>query len=432
MEPAVALDPGPAAGRVRRLAAPTPRAALTIVAGVLLAVVVLLAVGAVGPFVLGVLLTYLLGPFVDRLAALWVPRGLAVLVVFAIVIAVVAVVGAIALAPLITQAQLFVADLPGIANDLRQTLTHFYQGLHLSADARNAIDNALTNAGGRLGATDVGAIVSPVVTSIVGVLGTITAYAILPAWLFFVLKDRPRLGDALEKALPTGWRGDVFALFAIANRVFGNWVRGQLVLGATVGVFSYAGLMVLSTYVDPVFGRYAVLLALVAGLLELIPFIGPIIAAIPALLIGLTVGPEGFLAALVLSIAIQLLENNVLVPKIQGDAVELHPSAVVLALVFGAAIGGILGAIVSLPIAAASRDMFRYAFHRLGDPVASVDESLARISPRLTATVRRSAVEASEMSPGPPSSATDPGAGPTAGDTQSRSSSTLHRAEPSS
>lgn len=412
MEPAVPLDVGPAARHVRRLAAPTPRVALTIAAGALLVVVFLLAAGAIKPFVLGVLLVYLLAPSVDRLASLGVPRGLAVLIVFIMAIAVVVAVGTVALAPLITQVRLFIADLPQIANDLRNALVDFYQGLRLSREARDAIDNALTNASSSLGAMDIGGIVSPLVSSIVGLLSTITAYAILPAWLFFLLKDRVRLGAALESSLPAEWRADVSAVFAIANRVFGNWVRGELVLGATVGVFSYVGLMALSIWVDPVFGRYAVLLAIVAGLLELIPFIGPIIAAIPAVLIGMTAGVDGLVAALILYAAIQLLENNVLVPKIQGDAVELHPSAVMLALVVGAAIGGILGAIVSLPIAAASRDLFRYAFHRVGEPPASVDESLSRISPRLSASVRRSGAKTSGGAPsGDPGTASAPATG---------------------
>ena len=415
MEPAVAYDVDPRARRGQRLAAPTPRVALTIAAGALLVVIALLASGAIKPFLLGVLLVYLLGPLVDRLTALHVPRGLAVLIVFVIVVWAIVTLGAIALAPLIAQVQLFVSDLPQISTDIRNGLVHFYQSLNLATDVRDAIDNALQNAGSGLGALDVGGIVTPLVTSIVSLLSTVTAYAILPAWLFFLLKDRVRLAGSLEAALPATWRGDVFALFAIANRVFGNWVRGQLILGATVGILSYGGLLVLSAYVDPVFGRYAVLLALVAGLLELVPFIGPIIAAIPAVLIGLTVGPAGLVAALILYAAIQLLENNLLVPKIQGDAVELHPSAVMLALVVGASIGGILGAIVSLPIAAASRDIFRYAFHRVGDPPASVDESLSRISPRLTQTVRRSAVEAATAaSPAstPPAASASPPARP--------------------
>ena len=77
---------------------------------------------------------------------------------------------------------------------------------------------------------------SSVFGSILGVVTTIAAYAILPAWLFYILKDRPRLADALESSLPAGWRGDVFAMFAIVDRVFGKWVRGQLALGVTVPV----------------------------------------------------------------------------------------------------------------------------------------------------------------------------------------------------
>jgi predicted PurR-regulated permease PerM len=411
MEPAVPLDTGPAARRTRRLGAPTPRVALTIAAAVAFGVVIVLAAGAVKPFVLGVLLVYLLSPAVERLAALRVPRAIAVLLVFLASIIVIAVASTIALAPLIREARLFVEDLPDIVATVRDSVTDFYQGLNVSPEVRELIDNLVHNAGTGLGGIDLGSIVSPLVSSIVGILSTVTAYAILPAWLFFLLKDRARLGARLEASLPATWRDDVLAAFAIANRVFGNWVRGQLILGASVGVLSYIGLMALSTWVDPVFGRYAVLLAIIAGLMELIPFIGPIIAAIPAVLVGLTAGFGGFAAAFFLYLGIQQLENNVLVPKIQGDAVELHPSAVMFALVVGASIGGILGAIVSLPIAAASRDLFRYAFHRVGDPPATVEESLAHVSPRLIAGSRRSAPEDAVPPAVPPAGTAPPAAG---------------------
>lgn len=415
MEPAVPLDTGPAERRTRRVSPPTPRVALAIAAAVLLGAVIVLAAGAVKPFVLGVLLVYLLAPAVERIAALGVPRALAVFLVFVASIALVALASAVALAPLIREARLFVEDLPDIVANLRDAMTDSYRNMNLSPEVRELIDNALRNAATGLGGIELGAIVSPLVSSIVGLLSTITAYAILPAWLFFLLKDRVRLRNTLEASLPATWRGDVSAAFAITNRVFGKWARGQLVLGVTVGLLSYVGLMALSTWVDPVFGRYAVLLAIISGLLELVPFIGPIIAAIPAVLIGLTAGLGGFVAALLLYLGIQQLENNLLVPKIQGNAVELHPSAVMFALVLGASIGGILGAIVSLPIAAASRDLFRYGFHRVGDPPVTVDEALARVSPDLTAGVRRSAVEAADV---PPAGAAPPDdAGPPTQDT---------------
>ena len=158
---------------------------------------------------------------------------------------------------------------------------------------------------------------------------------------------------------------DVWAVIRIVQRVFGQWVRGQLILGVTVGVFTFIGLTILSMTVDPVFGRYAILLSVTAGIMELVPIIGPIIAAVPAVLLAATAGLESVVAALVLYTLVQQVENNFLVPKIQGDAVELHPAAIIFAIVVGGALAGLLGAILALPIAAALRDILRYLFRRL-------------------------------------------------------------------
>jgi predicted PurR-regulated permease PerM len=122
----------------------------------------------------------------------------------------------------------------------------------------------------------------------------------------------------------------------------------------------------------------------VAGLLELLPIIGPIIAAIPAVLLAATAGLEATVAALLLYVLIQQVENNVLVPKIQGDAVDLHPSAVMLALIVGGAIGGLLGAILALPVTAAGRDVFRYLFRRVS-PQPSMPDTATQGGPRPSA-----------------------------------------------
>jgi predicted PurR-regulated permease PerM len=147
--------------------------------------------------------------------------------------------------------------------------------------------------------------------------------------------------------------------------VFGQWVRAQFVLGLTVGIATFIGLTILSVLVDPIFGRYALLLSVIAGVLELVPIIGPIIAAIPAVLLAATAGPGVMVAALVLYTLIQQIENNFLVPKIQGDAVELHPAVVMFAIIVGGSLAGLLGAILALPMTAAFRDVVRYLFRRL-------------------------------------------------------------------
>src|SRR4029079_17672073 len=145
----------------------------------------------------------------------------------------------------------------------------------------------------------------------------------------------------------------------------GQWVWVQIVLGLAVGVLTFVGLLIASQVIDPIFGRYALLLSVIAGVLELVPIIGPIIAAIPAGLLPATAGPPVMVAALVLYTLIQQVENNFLVPKIQGDAVELNPAVVMFALIAGGARAGLLGAILALPMTAAFRDVVRYLFRRL-------------------------------------------------------------------
>ena len=129
-------------------------------------------------------------------------------------------------------------------------------------------------------------------------------------------------------------------------------------------MITFIGLIDPERVVDPVFGRYALLLSVTAGILELVPIIGPIIAAVPAVLLAATAGLEPVIAALVLYTLVQQVENNLLVPKIQGDAVELHPAVVMFAIIIGGALAGLLGAILALPVTAASRDIVRYLFRR--------------------------------------------------------------------
>ncbi len=204
---------------------------------------------------------------------------------------------------------------------------------------------------------------------------------------------------AFDRAVPAEWRADTWAALGIVRRVFGSWVRGQLVLGLVVGTATFIGLLVLGTLVDPVFSRYAVLLAVIAGVLELLPVIGPIIAAIPAILLGATAGVPAMVAAFLLYLAIQQVENIILVPKIQGDATKLHPAVVIFALILGGAVAGLLGAILALPVAATLRDLYIYAF---GGPAGR--------APRMPQQVTRAA----PTTRGPPGSSSAEGVAPEA------------------
>ena len=362
------IDPASSPGDPR-FAALSPRVAVLIGAAVVLGVLLWMARDAVRPFVVGLLLVYLLEPPVRWLVRRGMRRTLAILLVYVVAIVAVVEILNLTLTPLVNELVRFLQDLPGLADQLQvqiERLSEIYARLQLPDAVRDWIDSMIAGIGqGDGGPPTIDfSIFFPVLTGAGSVIGALFGYLLLPVWVFYILKDRTVLTGQFDRSLPAAWRFDVWAVLRIAKRVFGQWVRAQLVLGITVGVFTFVGLILLSRFVDPVFGRYAILLSITAGILELLPIIGPIISAVPAVLLAATAGLEPVIAALILYTLVQQIENNVLVPKIQGDAVEMHPAAVMFAIIIGGALAGLLGAILALPVTAAARDVVRYLFRR--------------------------------------------------------------------
>jgi predicted PurR-regulated permease PerM len=118
---------------------------------------------------------------------------------------------------------------------------------------------------------------------------------------------------------------------------------------------------------------YALLLGIISGLTEVIPIIGPIAGAVPGLLLAAVSG-DWFLVLKVLAVyvVVQQLENNLLVPKIQGASVKMHPAIVMVALVVGSQVAGLLGMIVAVPVGAALRDVYLYLYRRFAEEPAPV------------------------------------------------------------
>ena len=387
---AAALPPAPfvdphAAG-ARRFAPLSPRVGMLLLGAAVLALVLSMAADAVRPFIVGLLFVYLLDPPVRWLVRLRVPRLLAILIVYVVVIFAIVEFMALALTPLINELVRFIEDLPELINSLDvqlQRVSEFYARLEIPPAVREWIDAQVANltqdGGLPPGTIDVG-LLFPVVTGATGIIGLAFGYLILPVWVAYLLKDRVALMGAFDRSIPKTWRFDVWAVIKTVQRVFGQWVRGQIVLALSVGILTFVGLLLASELIDPIFGRYAILLSVIAAVLELLPIIGPIIAAIPAVLLAATAGPGTMVAALVLYTLIQQVENNFLVPKIQGDAVELHPALVMFAIIVGGSLAGLLGAILALPVTAAFRDVIRYLFRRLSpDEPAALAVSLRNV-----------------------------------------------------
>ena len=356
--------------------------------GLLLAWILWSAHGALPAFVIGLALAFVLDPMVTALERRGVPRWGGVLLAFASVVAVIWALAAFAVAPLAQQTREFIARLPELGaavGAIQHDLDEWYRSLPLSPEMRSALDVAIERAEAAFG-TAIRDFLGPAVGTLVRTVGFIVGLVVIPVWLFFVLRDRERLPRVVAAAVPAGWRADADNVLAILARVGGRWVRGQLLLGAAIFVATVIGLTALTAVGFREFGSFTLVLALIAGVMEWFPIIGPIVAAVPAILVGISISPAAAIAAALLYLAIQQLENNLLVPKILGDAVDLHPAVLIVALVVGGALFGIGGAILSTPVVAAARDLYRYTFARLSNSTAVEALSVVLHTPGTTET----------------------------------------------
>ena len=123
-----------------------------------------------------------------------------------------------------------------------------------------------------------------------------------------------------------------------------------------------------------------VLLGTIAGILEIVPVLGPALGAVPAVLVALATSPSNLLWVIVLALAVQQLENLFLVPQVQGMTVRLHPAIVMLALLVGSEVAGVLGVILSVPLTAMFRDLVSYVYLRLADSPLPAAEAMARLA----------------------------------------------------
>lgn len=397
----------------RRLRPPTLRVSLLIGAGLIVATVLYLGRDALGPFILGLFLVYLLDPVVTFLQGrLRVPRGLAVLAIYAVVVVIIALVIRVTIPALVEQISRLLSQLPELLRSWIDAIEQAIADLdllppQLRADLLAALEElrrSILDQSGNLDLSKLLALLrlADLAGPVASIVSAVFAYLILPIFIFYLLKDRPVIVRAVRAATPDEWEPDLASMATIVDRVFIRWLRGQLLLGLAVGLATFIGLEAIALVgIAPVFADFAILLAIIAGVLELVPIIGPIISAIPIVLIGASDGLQGALAGLLLAFAVQQVENNLLVPKIQSDATDLHPSVVIAGIVIGGSIGGILGAILALPVTAAFRDVVRYLFRRLGPEPIDANTALAlAIRPDAVHTIR--SPTPSTAAPSPP------------------------------
>jgi len=293
-------------------------------------------------FALAAVLAFALSGPINMLTARVGSRLLAIVAVYLLVG--IMVVGGLTLlaGPFVRQATALAADLPKYANDLQtrapevQTTLAGY-GIQADLDQLKARAAAAIEQGG----TDV---LRNLVGTLAEVGGIILDVVLALVISIYLLVDGPRLRESSLALVPSQHRAKALFLQDNVSRVLGGYLRGQLTLAGVIGVATGVGMALLGL-------PYAVVLGVLAGLFELVPMFGPILSAIPAVVVALFQPFPTVAWVLLFFLAIQQVENNVLAPRISGHAVGLHPLGAMFALLVGFQVAGVLGGLFAVPVA---------------------------------------------------------------------------------
>lgn len=327
---------------------------------------------ALVPFVFGLAAAYALQPLVARVERLpggkrRIPRGAALLFVYLLSFGLTSGLIWLTLPPLLEQIGALVTAAPNYfqrASTIYTAVAGWYGALPLPENVRGGIDERLAEIPAIF--VDAGqSLALGLFRTTTRTIGFIFGFLIVPVWMFYALRDADHLGALTMTLVPAPWRRTVRDLTGIADGVLGNYLRGQLVLMAVVGVAVLLGALLLGMTVSPTLGNYALLLGVIAGITEAIPMVGPIAGSIPGVLLALVDGPAALIWTIVLYVAVQQLENNLLVPKIVGDALDLKPAVIIIALAVGTELFGIPGAILAGPVVVLGREWTRYLYRRI-------------------------------------------------------------------
>lgn len=301
---------------------------------------------------ISLILASLIDPFAEWLKEKRIPRGVAVLIIYVVLLGLLGILIGV-LAPVI------VRDVPQVASQLSSYVEQFQQTSFWQSTFG---DTSLVGEAGDIGSR----LLEPVLqgaeaftnlfSTISGVFRGLFAFILVLVITFYMVVQEDPLRKVLRSVVPEAYLPKTLSVLSKIRETLSAWMRGQLILSGIVGVMVYIGLTLLNI-------KYAAVIAILAAFLEFIPYLGPILAAVPAIFFAFIGGGwVQILLVVSLYIVVQQVENHILVPKVMQHAVGLNPIVSIIAVLIGAEIAGIIGALLAIPVATAIRILMREVF----------------------------------------------------------------------
>jgi predicted PurR-regulated permease PerM len=312
----------------------------------------------VGLVFVSVFLAAAIRPLVDWFAKKKIPRWLSMLVIYVVMFLVITMIVGVLVPPISKQ-----------LNDLAGKFPEYYQQIseRIVNIQRDNRDINLTDFSTLIG--DISGKAGKGLFSVLsGIFGGVVYFIIVLVIIFYMSVEEDAIKKIVESVVPKKYGRDITCLLYKIQSKLGQWLRSMMLLGGIIAVLTFFILL-------PVLPRYALVLALFAGLVEFVPYLGPFIGAVPAIFLALTVGPLFIVIYVIVAyIIIQQVENQLIVPQVMKRTVGLHPVISIVALMVGAKIGGsILGAsllgaavgvLLSIPVAITIFEVIDYLVDR--------------------------------------------------------------------
>lgn len=293
--------------------------------------------------IFSIIVSSVVAPIIDKMQVYKIPRVLGGLIIYIALIIAIGLVLFLLVPPLIQEIANLSKQLPYFINN--------YNLSSLSEDSAissfqflNQLSKNLIDATSSIWTWGIG---------LVGGIGNIIFVFVIS---FFLSIQDEGLKKLLRDSLPTKYQKNVLSIIFKSQKTLSNWLKGQLVLMFLVGLITFIALQ----FVDV---PYKLSLAVLAGLFEIIPFVGPVIAAIPAIIFGFGTSFVTAIIIVIIYFVIQRVENNILVPYVMKWAVQMNPILVLIAILVGAKTGGVAGMLLSIPLLAIGIEFFKKYYY---------------------------------------------------------------------
>lgn len=314
-------------------------------------------------FIVAGLIALILNPAVAFLQRRRLPRGLAVLAVYVGFFLALGGVGFLVANPISNQVQKFANNLPHLVNEANENIATFQeelneQGVHIELvkqgkTALQTIQDKVAKSASKLASSS-----ASILTEAAGAVFDLVLIFVLSVYM---LLYGEQIGKLARRLMPTGDGTDADDYPHLVQRAVSRYVGGQLLFSLIMGASTGVSLWIYGTVgLFPDGSKYAIAFAVFYGVMELVPYIGPILGAAPPVLVALFTHPISALWLVILFIALQQLEGHVVAPQVFGHTLRINPILVIFALLLGLHVDGIVGALIALPILSVLRETVVY------------------------------------------------------------------------